>query len=278
MHSTKEVSQKIGLIAGQGALPAALIKRWEETGLTPVIVALDGITPPSLCDDKISATFSIGQAGHILEFFKSQGVKQLVMAGALKRPNFWTLRTDLYGLKIVLKLLFKKMGDDTLLRNIRREIETFGISVAGAHEFLPEILSPVGILGKIMPTNEDLQIIQAGFIAAKDHGANDKGQSVIVNESGVLGFEDVHGTNALIASCAGANHALLVKVSKPQQDLALDMPTIGLSTVKNILTSGLRGIAVEAGKTIILDRDDVIRMCDDNGLFLVGVEGVGHDV
>lgn len=263
--------QKIGLIAGQGRLPEILIQRWEAQGFSPVIVGLQGITPPEILSGRVSANFSIGQAGHILDFFKSQGVARMVMVGGLKRPNFWTLRTDVVGLGIVLKLLCRKIGDDTLLRIIRSEIEKRGISVSGAHEFLPELLCPAGVLGSVAPTESDREIILSGLRAAKAHGAEDKGQSVIVNADGVIGFEDTAGTNALIKSCAGNQDAILVKVSKPQQDMALDMPTIGLGTIENIYHAGLKGIAVESGKTIVLDRDDVIRKCNEYGLFMVGI-------
>ncbi len=267
--------QKIGLIAGQGEIPPLLTSRWQQQGLTPVVVGLRGITPEQTLTGHISAVFSIGQAGHILDFFKSHGVTKLVMVGGLQRPNFWTLRTDATGFSIVLKLLFRKIGDDTLLRIIRSAIEKYGIAVAGVHEFLPELLCPQGVLGHIQPTASDRQVIKEGLNAAKHHGAADKGQSVIINDHGVIGFEDVAGTNALIASCAGRDNAILVKVSKPQQDMALDMPTIGVSTVENAHRAGLKGIAVEAGKTIIMNRDAVIESCNRYGLFLIGAS---HDI
>ncbi len=273
MRPTKEIGEKIGLIAGQGSIPEALANRWESEGLTPVIVGLKGITDPSIFKNRIAAEFSIGQAGHILHFFKSHGVTKLVMVGALRRPNFWRLRTDFVGLGIVARLLLRQMGDDSLLRFIRREIEKFGIQVMGLHDYMPELLCPSGVLTKTIPTAEDLEIITKGFAAAKQHGADDKGQSIVVHASGLCGVEGRDGTNALIASCAGQVGAILVKVSKPQQDMALDMPTIGVSTVENILKSGFKGIAVEAGKTIIVNQDMVVGLCDEHGLFLVGFEG-----
>jgi DUF1009 family protein len=273
MRTPTQIGQTIGLIAGQGSIPEALASRWEAQGLIPVIVGLKGITDPTIFKNRIAAEFSIGQAGHILNFFKSHGVTKLVMVGALKRPNFWTLRTDFFGMGIVAKLLFRQMGDDGLLRFIRREIEKFGIHVVGAHDYMPEMLCPIGALTKTSPATDDLKTIAMGFIAAKQHGADDKGQSIVVNASGVCGFETTEGTNALIESCAGQTGAILVKVSKPQQDLAFDMPTIGLSTAQNIFKAGFKGIAVEAGKTIIVDREMVVRLCDEHDLFLIGLEG-----
>lgn len=248
-----------------------LLNRWEQQGLTPVVVALDGITSPDILSGRITQTFSIGQAGHILHFLKSNNVEKLVMVGGLKRPNFWTLRTDMVGFKIILKLLFRKVGDDGLLRTIRNEIESYGIRVVGAHEYLPELLCPAGVLGIHQPTAEDLKIIAEGFKAAKQHGADDKGQSIVVNANGVCGFEGADGTNALIQSCHGKRGAILVKVSKPQQDLAFDMPTIGLNTVEAVRKAGFKGIALEAGKTLIVNQEDVVRKANEYGLFAVGI-------
>lgn len=272
MHASKEIGLKIGLIAGQGSLPALLVRKWRSLGFTPVIVGLDGITSPELLTGEISHVFSIGQAGHILDFLNQQAVTQVVMVGALKRPNFWTLRTDRVGFQIVLKLLFRRMGDDSLLKTIRREIECRGLNVVGAHEFLPEILCPAGVLGAIEPTPDEGKLIADGFSKAKAYGATDKGQSIVMAADGRIAYETETGTNALIRSCSGWKDAVLVKVSKPQQDLALDMPTIGIKTVEMVHQSGFRGIVVEVGKTIIVDKQQVIEACNKVGIFLMGVE------
>lgn len=272
-----EVKPKIGIIAGQGSIPESLVARWESQGMLPVIVGLKGITSPSLFTNRIAAEFSIGQAGHILHFLQSHGVRQLVMIGALKRPNLWTIIPDGAGFKILARLLWHhgraKLGDDGLLRFVRREIERYGIDIIGAHEFMPELLCSAGVLTRTAPDDADLQVITKGFAAAKQHGAEDKGQSIVINEAGICGVESSKGTNALIASCAGQAGAILVKAAKPQQDMALDMPTIGLATVENIIRAGFKGMAVEAGKTMIVDRDSVVRLCDEHKLFLIGIEG-----
>jgi len=235
-------------------------------------VALNNITPLEITKNRLSGQFSIGQAGHILNFFKSHGIEKLVMVGGLKRPNFWTLRTDFVGLSIIIKLLLRRMGDDSLLKFIRNEIKSFGIDVVGIHEFMPDLLCPLGVLGNIQPSESDLKTIADGFISAKSHGAKDKGQSIIINAQGVCGVEDVNGTNALIKSCATFKGTILVKVAKPQQDLAFDMPTIGVSTIELAYKSGLKGIGVEANKTMIVNRDLVIQKCNDYGLFIMGLK------
>ena len=212
----REIAPKIGLIAGQGDLPVRLVTRWESQGIVPVIVALHGVTPSSLIHNRIGRFFSIGQAGHILAFLKDNGVTTLVMAGGLKRPNFWTLRTDMVGLWVIAKLIVRRFGDDGLLKFLRREIEQQGIQVMGVQDFLPEIVCPAGVLGTVFPTPEQDAMIATGFLAAKRHGAADKGQSIVITPQGHISFETAEGTNALIVSCAGQAGAILVKVSKPQ--------------------------------------------------------------
>ena len=271
MRSAKEISLKIGLIAGQGPIPERLVSRWEEQGHTPVIVGLKDITDSALFKNRIAAEFKIGQAGHILNFFKQNDVKKIVMIGALRRPNFWTIIPDWEGITILAKLLMRRRGDDSLLRFVRAEIERYGLTVVGVQEFMPELLCPAGPLTQLHPTTDQLKMITVGFDAAKQHGANDKGQSVVVTPNAIAARETEKGTNALIDSCANMQNAILVKASKPQQDLALDMPTIGISTVDHIIKAGLKGIAVESGKTIIMDKDDVVRKCDDHGIFLIGL-------
>lgn len=285
MHATEEITPscgkpRVGLIAGQGDLPCRLIARWREQGVSPIVVGLKGITPDSLSDLTDDVTFfAIGQAGHILEHLKDQGAQSVVLAGALKRPNFWALRTDSYGFGILLRLLsrlvLRRMGDDSLLKFIRHEIEKFGLTLIGAHEVLPDILSPAGVLGTVSPTEGEWIRMEQGVLAAKRHGADDKGQSVVVDAQGTIYYETETGTNALIGACAGQETPILVKMSKPQQDLALDMPTIGPVTIENLHKAGFRGVAVEAGRTLILDRARVIAMCNAYGLFVMGIEEHG---
>ncbi len=266
--------EKIGLIAGQGQIPQQLITRWVELGHVPVIAALKGVTDPALVDGKISEWFSVGQVGHILKFFQSQGVHRLVMIGAMNRPNFWTLRTDFLGLYLILKFLshsIGSIGDDALLRLIRGEIEKKGMKVIGVHHFLPELLCPSGVLGDVQPDEDARVLIRIGFDAAKRHGALDRGQSVVVSPEGVIALEGRDGTNSMIAGCRGRLTPILVKVSKPQQDMDVDMPTIGPSTVENCHAAGFIGIAVESGHTLVTDRDAVLRLCNMYGMFLIGI-------
>lgn len=258
--------KKIGIIAGNGDLPQLLSARLVELGYSPVLLTL-------------GTDFSVGQAGKILAFFKDQKISDLVLVGGLSRPNWFALKMDFKGLCIVSKLFWRILGDDALLKIVRREIEREGFSVRGIQEFMPELLAPSGVMGKIRPDKDDLFSIGLGVKAVKQHGRNDKGQAVVVSGRSVLAKEGRFGTNALMKSVGHWGQGkILVKMSKPQQDDDLDLPTIGVRTVEAAYQNGFKGIVVEAGCTLIVELDCVTHKCDELGIFLIGVEEGFHGI
>lgn len=266
--------KKVGILAGTGRSPELLAERLEAEGKTPYIVAFSGITDPSLYRERQHLVAPIGMAGRILSWLKEQGVSDVVMTGALKRPEWSKLKVDPRGMMIIAKVALKKLGDDSLLRVLRKEIEAEGLTLRGIQDFVPELLAGEGVLGLVQPLPEDEDTIQRGFNAAKELGRQDQGQSVVVQQDSVLGLEDAGGTKALMEKAAKDKSVgrgpILVKVCKPQQDRALDMPTIGVQTVETAREGGFAGIVVEAGETLILDSAEVVRLCNNYGLFLLG--------
>ncbi len=259
-------SQKVGIIAGNGNLPARLSEALSRQGFVPVI-------------GRLGEDFSVGQAGKIINFFKSKQITQLVMVGSLSRPNWWTVRADLRGLQIISRLIFKSIGDDALLKIIRQELESEGFKICGIHEFMPELLCPEGVLGKIQPDQKINQIISDGVRVAKQHGRDDLGQAIVIDAGSgqVLAKETRSGTDALIRSVSEIKtQKILVKMCKPQQDMALDMPTIGVKTVEEAHKSGFIGIVAEAGRTLVPDHDQIIDLCNRYEIFLmvVNVNGI----
>ncbi|MCB1559004.1 MAG: UDP-2,3-diacylglucosamine diphosphatase LpxI [Alphaproteobacteria bacterium] len=262
MHSSKENRLTVGIIAGNGDLPLRLVKALERDGHGAVLL-------------RLGVDYSVGQAGAIISFFKDKKIHDLVLVGGLARPNFLTLKVDRRGMQIVSKLLRRSLGDDALLRIIREELEADGFRVHGIHEFMPELLCPVGVL--VSGKGDDFldEFLSVGIKAAKEHGALDLGQSVILDArtGSVLAKEEKAGTNALmksVARCEGLK--VLFKASKPQQDYALDLPTIGEKTIEVAYQCGVSGIVVEAGATLIPDLDKVRSLCEAYGIFLYGVE------
>lgn len=268
MHTT----QKIGLIAGQGDLPLMLLSRWESTGIVPVLIGLEGVTDTSLVKGRISKWFKIGHLGKMVDFLKEQGVTDLVLAGSLGRPNLMSVQPDWRGFLFILKIMFRCLGDDALLKIVRRELELYGFKLQASQTYLPELMCPEGVLTQQAPSHEQIQLIKKGFALAKIHGRQDKGQSVVIAGLNDIGYEGVEGTDSLMKIFKG-KHAILIKVCKPQQDRALDMPTIGPKTIQLAHECGFSGIVAEAGETLILHQEEVLRMCREWGIFFVGEKG-----
>lgn len=216
--------------------------------------------------------FKIGEVGRLFDYFNENGVSDLVMIGAFKLPSLLGIKVDTKGAALLARVTKAKLfGDDKLLRVVAGFIEENGFSVVSALSVLSDeiTLKPEVIVGNV-PRGTLENDIKIGLEAAKVLGSKDLGQSIIVRNGIVVGEEDGSGTDALIRRCKG-NGGVLVKVMKPMQDERLDIPTIGYDTVRNVADSGLNGIAIEAGKVIVVDRDKVAKEAKRLGVFIVAV-------
>jgi UDP-2,3-diacylglucosamine hydrolase len=265
---------RLGIIAGGGGLPRKLIDTCKREGRNFFVLAFKGQTDPALVEGIPHFWAKLGATGSAISILKKENVDTLVMAGAIRRPSLAELKPDWRTIQIFARLGAKAFGDDALLRAIADEIESNGFKVVGAHEVAPEIITPAGILGKRKPDAGHAEDMDIAIRTAKTLGALDIGQAAIVQQGIVLGVEAVEGTDALIARCRilkrKGRGGVLVKSCKPQQDQRLDLPTIGMRTVRNAFEAGLEGIAVEAGASIILDRENVVDAADKLGIFIAG--------
>jgi UDP-2,3-diacylglucosamine hydrolase len=210
------------------------------------------------------------------------GVKTVVMAGKVDRPGLLQLRPDWRTLKFLARAGIQaftnkaSVGDDRLLRAVILEIEREGFSVVGVQDVLSNLLVKQGLVGALAPTHEDQIEIDIGIAAARAHGMADIGQAVVVQNGDVLAKEDLQGTDALIREASTLKQdgpgPLLIKTSKPGQDRRADLPVIGPDTVKACVAAGFRGIVIEAGGTLILDKTNVAEKADQAGLFIIAVE------
>lgn len=270
------MAEKLGIIAGGGSLPKQLVDRCKGEGRPFALVRLDGFASPETAAEPDCLTIRLGEAGRAVSFFKEKGVREIVMIGFVKRPSLFQLRPDWWTAKFLAKIGFKAFGDDNLLSSVIKQIESEGFKIVGVHEIMGDVLAPEGIFGKVQPDPQALDDIAHGVKIALGLGALDVGQSVVVQQGIVLGVEAVEGTDALIKRCKDLARAgvggVLVKTKKPQQEQRADLPTIGVQTVVNAHESGLRGIAVQAGKTLIADRAAVTAKADELGLFITGVK------
>jgi len=252
-------------------LPAALIAACRRRNIPFFVLALAGQADVVVLKGVPHAWCRLGQTTRAIRILQSQGADAVVMAGSVRRPWLPGLRPDWRTIKVLVRLGFKCFGDDALLRTVAAEFEKEGLRVVGAHEIEPALLTPEGALGARQPTPAHMNDITAGFKAARELGARDIGQAVVMRQGRVAGFENARGTDALLKRCKGEG-GVLIKAAKPQQDCRFDLPSIGPATVIRAHESGLEGIAVEAGASLTLDRAVLAETADRLGLFVVGVK------
>jgi len=279
MSAFKEIT-KIGILAGSGDMPRLLVEACRRQGIDPFVVALGHeVDFKWLSDDIVYKFIAPGKAGMIIDAFKEWSVSDLVMIGAVRKPSIIGLIPDKVAIEFLgayapkplsSNTLLKDWTDDSLLSKLRTFLEGKGFSLHGAHAFLPDILSPEGGIGSV-PYDAYQEDIQVGVRNALEWGKKDKGQAVIVRDGEVVAREKRRGTDAMIRKYNRQKGAVLVKMCKPEQDRDLDLPTIGLRTVQMAADSGFAGIAVHAGASFFLDREEAVALADAAGLFIVGV-------
>jgi DUF1009 family protein len=270
------VPPKLGILAGEGELPLRLAEACRTSGRAFFVVAFEGGADAGALADLPHGRTTLGAVGKTLELLRQAGCEEVVLAGKLRRPDFNKLELDRHGAALLAKLALKGLGDDAVLSAVVAELEGAGFSVVGAEEVMAELLAPVGAIGACEPDAEDRRDIDLGVRVARALGALDVGQAAVVRGGLVLGVEAQEGTDALLRRCAelggGASGGVLVKLRKPGQERRVDLPTIGATTVAAAVAAGLKGIAVEAGNALIVDRVEVARAADAAGLFVVGIE------
>ena len=268
--------KKLGMIAGSGMMPIEIIRHCNDHGVEIFVVGLE----PYANDDQLKEAPHIlakmGEAGKIIKAFRSNNVGNIVLAGGIKRPSLKELIPDWEGVKIITKLAMKKMSDDNMFRAVMDEIEKYGFKIVGIEEVVPEMMFLEGIYGKIKPTDEDMDDIQRGITVAKALGAVDVGQAAVVQEGMVLAVEAIEGTDMMLSRASllkkQGKDPVMVKVLKPGQDMRVDLPAIGLQTIEQLKKYGIKGIAVEAGGILLIERKAVIEMADEAGIFIIGIK------
>jgi UDP-2,3-diacylglucosamine hydrolase len=269
----------LGIIAGSGELPRRLVESCRIKGRPVFVLALEGEADAETIGDAPYAWCRVGAAAKALKLLRDNGVVDLVIAGGVRRPSMFSVRPDWWAAKFLAKIGYRLLGDNGFLSALAKELEIEGFRLIGAHELLDEAASiPEGPLGRLAPGADAQADIARGIKIARAIGALDVGQAVVVQQGLVLGVEAIEGTDALLRRCAalcrGGPGGVLVKVEKPGQDTRIDRPTVGPQTIRLASEAGLQGIAVEAGATLIIDRDEVIHDADAAGLFVVGVRVV----
>ncbi|MGZ6014584.1 MAG: UDP-2,3-diacylglucosamine diphosphatase [Phenylobacterium sp.] len=277
--------QKLGLIAGGGNLPVEIAQHCQRSGRPLFVIRLKGFAGAGL-EPFAGAEVGLAELGKCFKALKRAGCKAVCLAGQVNRPDFATLMPDLRGLAVLpAAIAAARKGDDALLRMLVAEFEKEGFSVEGAHEVMDDLGLSAGPLGRHAPGPEHQGDIDQALSAARTVGRLDAGQAAVVCHGLVLALEAAEGTDAMLARVAdlpealrgrpGAPLGVLAKAPKPTQETRVDLPTIGPATVEAVARAGLAGIVGEAGHLLVLDREAVITLADDLGVFIVGVEPHG---
>jgi hypothetical protein len=214
----------------------------------------------------------IGQMEPIIRFFKEEGVAEVLLAGGIAKTHFFSrFKPDARALKVLSRLRDKK--DDALLRAIAEEIESEGMRVIGPAAYLRRHMAPPGCWSERPPTEKEMKDIRFGWDLAKQMGALDIGQSVVVKDQIILAVEAIEGTDATIRRGAklGRGGVAVIKVCKPHQDQRFDLPVIGPATIRVLSKAGGGLLAVEAGTTLVMDKEKVVAEANRKGVSLFGI-------
>lgn len=264
----------LGVIAGGGGLPRAVLGAAELSGRATFTIALTGSCDEATVEGRSHAWMAATKVGAILAALRGAGCRDVVLCGRVAKPNFDTLLPDATGLRLLPRLrTAARTGDDALLRLLVVFFEEEGFRVVGADNITGALLAPVGVLGRVQPAEGAHRENGVAIAAARAHGISDVGQGAVVRGGEVIAREEYDGTDAMLARVAGlgGRGGVLAKASKPHQERRVDLPTIGVQTVENAAAAGLAGIVFEAGGTLLPEREATIASADRLGLFLIGV-------
>jgi len=271
-----------GIIAGNGRIPLELAEHLSARGDPPFIFIIDGEGDSQLTRFD-HCVINPAEVGKLVRTAKAEGVTHMTLVGGVRgRPAFTRFRPDSTTLRLVPRIIRALMaGDDHLLSEVVTMLEERGFMVVGVDAILTDMVADPVVMTRKHPDRAAHTAIDIGLRATQLLGQLDAGQAGIVIGKRVVALEGVEGTDAMLqrvadmktqGRLAARRGGVLVKTSKPGQELRVDMPTIGVHTVRNAANAQLAGIAVEAGKTLIVDRPAVIEAANAAGLFVVGVE------
>ncbi len=268
--SKKEV---LGLVAGSGNLPFMVIEACRVTGRLLFVLALRGHTDPALVREVPHAWIRLGAMGYGLGLLHRAGVREVVLTGAIRRPSLWELQHDRCTMAFLANL--QALGDGGALKVVIQALEAEGFRIVGVEDVVKDLVAPLGLYGECTPDEQAWADIRHGVKIARAIGTLDIGQGAVVQQGRVLAVEAAEGTDAMLARCRTLAHqepgGVLVKICKPGQERRADLPTIGTTTLDNVAAAGLRGIAIEAGGTLIVNRHAVIAQANRLCLFIIGI-------
>jgi len=267
--SSRQSNSGWGLIAGNGRFPFLVLEGARSQGIEMAVIALKEEASPEL--EKISKRLhwvSLGELSKAIELMQSEGVKRAVMAGQVKHNKiFSSIRPDWKLAKLLFAL--PRKNTDSLIGAVAKVLEEEGIQLVDSTMFLKPLLPEAGVLTRRVPNENEAADIEYGLGIARHIAAKDIGQTVIVADRACIAVEAMEGTDETIARAArfaNGRPLVVVKVSKPRQDMRFDVPVIGLPTVESMKLAGATALAIDANRTLLFDREKLIAMADAAGI------------
>lgn len=278
----RDPTQSIGVIAGAGDFPFLVVRGARRAGLRVVVVGLRGSVDETI-RDSADAFYLAGVArlGRWIRVFRREGVRRAIMAGGVDKSAVVALPRWRQWLAYLpdwtsIKIWFFRTADrrnDTLLRAVADEMLRKGVELIDSTEYCSDAMAPEGVLTRAQMSAAQRADADLGWKIAREMGRLDVGQSVAVKDKDVIAIEAIEGSDAMIARAGALCKSggwTLVKVAKPNQDMRFDVPTIGVNTIEGLSKAGGRAIVIEAGKTLILDRDKTVALADHHGISIEG--------
>ena len=265
----KKVTSGWGLIAGNGDFPFLVLEGARSRGIEMAVVAIREEASPEL--ERVAKRLhwvSLGELSRTIELLHQEGVKRAVMAGQVKHNKiFSAIRPDWRLAKLLFSLPAK--NTDSLIGAIAGVLAEEGIELVNSTKFLGPLLPEAGVLTKRAPNESEAADIAYGHKVARQIAGLDLGQMVVVRDRACVAIEAMEGTDETIERAAritGGQKLVVVKVSKPLQDMRFDVPVVGLKTIEVMRKANATALAIDAGRTLLFDRDDLIRAADDAGI------------
>ena len=265
------MNEKIGLIAGNGQFPLLFSKTAVKQGFSVYTAAYVNEADQELTQlsEKIQ-WLHLGQIKRLIKFFKQNNVNRAVMLGAVRKTRLFTdVKPDMKAISIIAGM--RHTHDDAIMRAFADSLEKEGIKIEASTFLLPELLATKGVWTNRKPSRTEKKDIAMGFSIAREIGRLDIGQSVVVGGGSILAVEAIDGTDATIkrGGQLGKGEAVLIKICKPNQDFRFDVPSVGVKTIETMSQYDVRGLAIEAGRTVVFDRSEMIRVANENDIAII---------
>lgn len=272
----QSMGPKLAIIAGGGDLPWLLRDTCDASGRYCLFIALNDHADINR-EPAPDAVIRIGDWGRTLDLLNEHRIEELVFAGTVRRPALKEIRPDARGALFLARLGRAWFGDDSILSAVMNELEKEGFHVVSPESLLQEFVAKEGAYGSVQPDEAAIADILRGKEVIKAIGAQDIGQAVVIQQGIVMAVEAAEGTDAMIARCKSLLRddagGVLVKLPKPGQDRRVDLPTIGTRTIQAAREAGLIGVAVEAGGALVVEVEEIVKIADAAGIFVVGIPG-----